>query len=183
MQGMGYSRRMPRPSVTRRSTPAVQGTAQSAPSAVRGARLPLDWLGQDPGLARLAAAATRLMTLQKEVQQVLAPLQVQVLALDQGRLTLSAHHAAAAARLRQREPSLVRHLMARGWPVTEVSFRPPRAGDQIPTPPRPIKAAPQADALARLGVLADQVRHPELAQALRRFAQRHAASLRRPPSR
>ena len=160
-----------------------RGALQGAAPVARSARMPLDWLGQDPGLARLAEAATRLMALQDEVRAVLAPMKVRVVALDQGRLLLSADHAAAAARLRQREPSLVRHLVARGWPVQEVSFRPPRVSDQAPMPPRQVKAQPRADAVVTLGELAERVRHPELAQALRRFARRHAAPLKHPPSR
>lgn len=164
-----------------RSSP--RGALPGGTPVARSARMPLDWLGQDPGLARLAEAATRLIALQDEVQAVLAPLKVRVVALEQGRLLLSADHAAAAARLRQREPSLVRQLVSRGWPVQEVSFRPPRASDQAPLPPRVVKAQPRADAVVSLGELAERVRHPELAQALRRFARRHAAPLRPPPSR
>ncbi|MFN5510831.1 MAG: DciA family protein [Burkholderiales bacterium] len=143
-------------------------------SASRSARVALDWLGQDPGLARLAEAAQRLMVLQQEVDRVLAPLRVRVLSLDQGRLLVGADHASVAARLRQREPSLVRHLVARGWPVNAVSFRPPRARDQAPMLPSRIKDVPQAGAVAALGQLAERVRHPELARALQRFAQRHS---------
>lgn len=167
---------MASPPVTRPATCSARGTLQGASPIARSARLPLDWLAQDPALARLAAAANRLKALQTEVEKALAPLKVQVLALESGRLLLSAPHAAAAARLRQREPSLVRQLVARGWPVTEVSFRPPRGSDPIPMPPGRLKTQPNADALVTLGQLADRVRHPELARALRRFAQRHAPS-------
>ncbi|MFZ9406519.1 MAG: DciA family protein [Burkholderiaceae bacterium] len=146
------------------------------PSASRSARAALEWLGEDAGLARLAAAAKRLAELQQEVDRIMAPMTLQVIALDQGRLLLGAAHAAAAARLRQREPSLVRHLVARGWPVSEVRFRPPRAPDAPPALPARPKAIPQAAAVAALGRLAGQVRHPELSKALHRFARRHGAT-------
>ncbi len=103
----------------------------------------------------------------------MAPMQLKVIALDEGRLLLGANHAAVAARLRQREPTLVCHLVARGWPVSSVRFRPPRMPDTPATPPARPKGIPQAAAVAALGRLADRVRHPELSNALQRFARRH----------
>jgi hypothetical protein len=145
------------------------------PTSSRSARAALDWLGEDRDLTRLTEAARRLMDLQREVDRVMAPTQLQVIALEQGRLLLGAAHAAAAARLRQREPSLVRHLVAHGWPVSSVRFRPPRAPDTPAPPAARIKPIPQASAVAALGRLAERVRHPELAKALQRFARRHRA--------
>jgi hypothetical protein len=99
---------------------------------------------------------------------------VRVIALDQGRLVLGTPHASAAARLRQREPSLVRHLVARGWPVSGVQFRPPRepSGPQ-PAPRRP-KSSPLPAALEACRAIAACTRHPELARALARFSRRHS---------
>lgn len=146
-------------------------------TAPRSARAALDWLGQDPGLARLAEAAQRLLLLQQEVDRVLAPMRLRVLSLSQGRLLVGAEHASVAARLRQREPSLVRHLVARGWPVTAVSFRPTRGSDPGTGPILRPKDVPQASATVALGQLAERVRHPELARALRRFALRHSRTI------
>ena len=145
------------------------------PFASRSARAALDWLGDDAGLARLTEAAGRLRELQREVDRVMAPMQLKVISLDEGRLLLGANHAAVAARLRQREPTLVSHLVARGWPVSSVRFRPPRMPDGPATPPARPKGVPQADAVLALRRLADQVRHPELSKALQRFARRHGA--------
>jgi hypothetical protein len=135
----------------------------------------MDWLSRDPTLSTLADQARRLMALQQEVDAGLAPLRVRVISLDQGRLLVGAAHAAVAARLRQREPSLVRHLLARGWPVNTVQFRPPRAESVAPTPTRPPKPAPLPAAIAACRDIAAGTRHPELARALTRFARRHTA--------
>lgn len=133
----------------------------------------MDWLNRDPTLSILAEQSQRLMALQQDVNASLAPLKVQVIALDQGRLVLGASHAAAAARLRQREPSLLRHLAARGWPVSGIQFRPPREPSGPAPAPRWIKPAPLPAALEACRTIAANTRHPELARALVQFASRH----------
>jgi hypothetical protein len=134
----------------------------------------IDWLSRDPTLSLLADQAQRLIALQRDVDAALAPLKVRVIALDQGRLVLGTPHASAAARLRQREPSLVRHLASRGWPVRAVQFRPPREPSGPQPAPRRTKSPPLPAAVEACRVLAATTRHPELARALTRFSRRHS---------
>jgi hypothetical protein len=92
------------------------------PAIVRGRRDPL------PALAflrdsALLAVGKQLMALEDDLRRVQPSLALRPVKLDKQVLTVTAASAAAAARVRQFEPSLLAGLRARGWLVNRIRFR------------------------------------------------------------
>lgn len=117
----------PRP--PRGRSPARDGNAATTgrstagrPAIVRGRRDPL------PALAflrdsALLAVGKQLMALEDDLRRVQPSLALRPVKLDKQVLTVTAASAAAAARVRQFEPSLLAGLRARGWLVNRIRFR------------------------------------------------------------
>lgn len=121
---------------------------------VQSPRHPLRWLGQHPGFRELAGRADRLLALQEDLNACCASIDLQALGVDGETLLVGARGAAAAAKLRQMEPSILACLRARGWPLTRLRFRPRSAGSVAAQPPPRIKPPIPEDALERLRELA-----------------------------
>ncbi|MBP7660055.1 MAG: DUF721 domain-containing protein [Burkholderiaceae bacterium] len=134
------------------------------------------WLGNDPNCRQLALQAERLVALQAALAAIsplpgLIPLELD----DEGSLKVATPGAAAAAKLRQLEPSLISELVSRGWKVKRIRFRPQPASGAPPAP-IPVPRAPiPASALIRLDALARETPAGALKQALARLL-RHQSS-------
>lgn len=132
-------------------------------------RHPLGWLGQQSSFRELTDRAQRLLALQGDLQLCLPALPVTVLALENDTLVVGAAGAAAAAKLRQMEPSVLAKLRSRGWTLSRIRFRPRPAGSAPPRPAPRIKAPIPETALVGLQALAEQASSPPLQQALQQL--------------
>jgi len=129
-------------------------------------RHPLGWLGQQPGFRDLTDRARRLLDLQADLQACAPALGLQVLGVEEETLLVGAQGAAAAAKLRQMEPSILACLRGRGWQLAKVRFR-PRSRGTAPPPPAPrIKPPIPEAALEQLRALAQSTDSPALREAL-----------------
>jgi hypothetical protein len=126
----------------------------------------LRWLAQQPGFRDVADRADRLLALQRDLQACASALELQALGVDGETLLVGARGAAAAAKLRQMEPSILACLRARGWPLARIRFRPRSAGTTAaPPPPRARPPIPD-EALAGLRDLAQKAATPALRDAI-----------------
>ena len=146
--------------------------ATRTPQAVRPA---FAWLGEDPNCRQLALAAERLVALQAALV-ALAPLPgLIVLGLEgDGVLKVATPSAAAAAKLRQLEPSLLAGLVAKGWQVSHIRFRPRPASGAPPAPLAEPRAPIPASALAGFDALVQGTPTGALKEALTRLLRRQA---------
>ena len=134
----------------------------------------IDWLEAAPGFARLGEQASRLAALQADLAACVPELGLTVVALERDTLVVGAAHAAVAAKVRQRGPSVLAALGRRGWRIGAIRFKP----QWRPAPqraPRPVRAGPDAAAVAGIAALSERVDDPRLKAALRRLAARHRA--------
>lgn len=129
-------------------------------------RHPLRWLGQQPGFRELADRADRLLALQRDLQACASAMELQALGVEGETLLVGARGAAAAAKLRQMEPSILACLRARGWPLAKIRFRPRSAGTTAAPPPPRVKPPIPDDAIARLRELAEGASAPALRDAI-----------------
>ncbi len=144
--------------------------ASRAPDASRPV---FAWLSADPKGHELALRAERMVALQAALTS-LSPLPgLTALELDEdGTLRVATPGAAAAAKLRQVEPRLAAELVARGWKVKRIRFRPqPIGGEPAPTFVEPRAPIP-GSALAGFDALGRQVPEGRLKQALLRLGAR-----------
>lgn len=129
-----------------------------------------DWLGTDPAVHDLTLRVGRLIALQAMLAESHPGGGVQVLSLEAGTLTLAAANAAEAAKLRQREPSLVAALRRRGAAVERLRIRTTRNVDPNPSASLgPARSPIPPAALAELGQLGAQLAPGALQQALDRL--------------
>lgn len=135
------------------------------------ARRPLEWLGGQSVFDDLALQAGRLIELQKLLDQC-APLKgLQIKALDQTVLVVSAPSASIAAKFRQFEPSVLRTFSERGWKVSRIRVRPQLAADESPNRPSVVLQKPQIPSIgfdAMAGLL-EKTEHPGLKEAIAHF--------------
>jgi hypothetical protein len=145
------------------------------------ARHALDWLHAEPNFTRVEDHGRMMLDLQADVARLLPSLQLTVVALAQDVLVLAAPNAAAAAKLRQHEPSLIGGLAASGWKVNRIRFKPqlrppmPAAARRADKPPLP------AAAIADLDRLITQIKDSPLKRALTNLSRRHRRPTK-PPS-
>jgi hypothetical protein len=142
----------------------------------------MTWLESEPQFARLEAHAQRLTALQASLREAAPSLPLMVVAYEREVLVVGAAHAAIAAKIRQIEPTLVRALRQRGWPLRQIRIK-PQFQAPPPTRTREIRPGPNAAAVAALGALAGQVSDPLLQSALRRLAARHQTGTTPPKTR
>lgn len=129
-----------------------------------------DWLGIDPEVHNLTLRVGRLIELQAMLTASHPGGGVQVLSLEGGTLAVAAANAAEAAKLRQREPSLVAALRRRGAAVERLRIRTQRNLDPNPSALRgPARSPIPPAALAELGQLGAQLSPGALQQALDRL--------------
>jgi hypothetical protein len=129
-------------------------------------RHPLGWLGQQPGFRELTDRARRLLDLQADLQACAPALGLQALGVEEQTLLVGAPGAAAAAKLRQMEPTILACLKGRGWQLERIRFRPRSRGSAPPAPAPRIKPPIPEAALEQLRALAESTGSPALRQAL-----------------
>lgn len=129
-------------------------------------RHPLGWLGQQPGFRELTDRAQRLLALQRDLHGCAPASNLQVLGVEADTLLVGAPGAAAAAKLRQMEPSILACLRARGWALERIRFRPSTRGTTAAPPPPRLKPPIPAQALEGLRALSEQASTPALREAL-----------------
>lgn len=135
-------------------------------------RHPLGWLEQAPEFRALTDRAERLLALQSDLALCAPGRGLTALALEDGTLQVGTPGAAAAAKMRQLEPTLVDRLNSRGWSVRRIRFKPMRTGSVAP-PAAPVPRAPiPPQALRALGALAIGAASEGLREALERLSRR-----------
>lgn len=122
---------------------------------MKRSRSAADWLGMDPEVRDLSLRVGRLIELQALLAASVESGGIEVLSLEDGTLAVATANASEAARLRQREPSVVAALRRRGAAVERLRIRTRRssANAQAATPGAPRAPIPVTaiDSLARLG--------------------------------
>lgn len=141
-------------------------------------RHPLGWLGQQPGFRELTDRARRLLDLQSDLQACAPALGLLVLGVEEETLLVGAAGAAAAAKLRQMEPSILGCLRAKGWTLARIRFR-PRSQGGAPRAPAPRIKPPIPDAaLEDLRTLAEHTESDALRTALAQLLRTQARQRR-----
>lgn len=135
-------------------------------------RAAIAWLRNEPAFAALGEQAARMAALERDLRSALPGITLTVVSFERSQLVVGAQHAAVAAKVRQIEPSLIASLQKRGWQVDAIRFKPHWRPPAVPSA-RPVKEAPDAQAVAKVAELAGQVRHTGLSEALSRLARRH----------
>lgn len=143
-------------------------------------RHPLGWLEQSPGFRALTDRAQRLLALQSDLAQCAPARGLSALELEDGTLVVGTPGAAAAAKLRQLEPTIVGHLAARGWNVRRIRFRPMPVGMVAPLPPLQPRGPIPADALRALQAMSSEAANESLRAALERLVRRRTTTGRAP---
>jgi len=136
------------------------------------ARHALGWLEGQRDFRTLTDRASRLLALQQDLRSCAAARALVALGLEDDTLLAGTPGAAAAAKLRQLEPSIVAHLAARGWKVRRIRFRPMPAGAVAPAPAPAERAPIPASALAGFAALSSQAASPALKDALEHLLHR-----------
>lgn len=104
-----------------------------------------DWLRRDLGFGKLRAHTERLLAIQNTLSTELGLSFVSVGGVESGEITLIIHNAAQAAKLRQREPEILKTLVDAGWDFNRIKVRPQTRHDPRAAPrPAPRKALPLA---------------------------------------
>lgn len=130
-------------------------------------RQALGWLERQPEFRALTDRAARLLALQADLQRCAPARGLTALGIDDGTLLVGTVGAAAAAKLRQIEPTIVAHLALLGWPVRRIRFRPMAVGSVAPLPPAQVKTPIPASALSEFETLSEAASSPALKEALR----------------
>lgn len=133
------------------------------PSAPRHA---LGWLERQPEFQALTDRAARLLALQTDLRQCAQARGLTALGLEDDTLVAGTPGAAAAAKLRQLEPTIVAHLVQRGWNVRRIRFKPMPIGSVAPPMPSSPKAPIPPDALEGFRALGENVSNPGLKAAV-----------------
>jgi hypothetical protein len=134
---------------------------------------PLHWLERDAGFRSVAERASRLLALQEDLRRCVPSIEVVAMGLEAETLLVGTAGAAAAAKLRQLEPSIASALRARGWQVARVKFRPrARGAVAAPAPVEPRADIPAA-ALAGFEAIREQASSETLKQALTDLLKKH----------
>jgi hypothetical protein len=131
----------------------------------------LGWLGDEATFRELTERARRLLALQADLARCAASPGLVAMDLDQDTLVVGTRGAAAAAKLRQLEPTIVAGLQAKGWNVRRIRFMPQPAGMAPPAPPFRARAEIPASALERLQALSEAATDPGLKHALAHLAE------------
>lgn len=133
------------------------------PSAPRHA---LGWLERQPEFQALTDRAARLLALQTDLRQCAQARGLTALGLEDDTLVAGTPGAAAAAKLRQLEPTIVAHLVHRGWNVKRIRFKPMPIGSVAPPMPISPKAPIPPGALEDFRALAEIAASPGLRAAV-----------------
>lgn len=137
------------------------------------ARTAIDWLGANDAFRAASAQGARLLEFQRALDRAADGLPLTVVAFAAGVATVAARNAAAAAKLRQSEPTLRERLAAEGWTIERFRIRaePPRW--QARPAPRRVKGTIPAAGVRAVAQLAQAVDEGALKEALSRLAARH----------
>lgn len=126
----------------------------------------LAWLARQPEFRALAERSAQLLALQGDLRRYAPARALTALGLDGDTLVVATEGAAAAAKLRQIEPSLVAHLAGLGWPVRRVRIRPRPTGAVAPAPEPQARAPIPDQALDAFDRLSEGTSNPALKEAL-----------------
>ena len=129
-------------------------------------RHPLGWLERQPEFQALTDRAARLLALQTDLRQCAQARGLTALGLEDDTLVAGTPGAAAAAKLRQLEPTIVAHLVQRGWNVRRIRFKPMPIGSIAPPMPISPKAPIPPDALESFRALGESASNPGLKAAV-----------------
>jgi hypothetical protein len=137
----------------------------------------LEWAEQGTNSSSVLLTAHRLLALQEIIARELAPAMRASFAVTQlqgNELTLIADHAAMAAKLRQLQTSLLKHIQAAGWNVEILKFkvatRP--SAPQIHQTPKLARALDHSD-LRHFETLSTHLEPGPLADAVTKLLSRH----------
>lgn len=133
------------------------------PSAPRHA---LGWLERQPEFQALTDRAARLLALQTDLRQCAQARGLTALGVEDDTLVAGTPGAAAAAKLRQLEPTIVAHLVQRGWNVKRIRFKPMPIGSVAPPMPISPKAPIPPGALEGFRALGESASNPGLKAAV-----------------
>jgi hypothetical protein len=132
----------------------------------------LGWLEQTAEFRALTDRADRMLALQSDLALCAPGRDLVALSLDDGVLLAGTPGAAAAAKLRQLEPTLVRQLGQRGWAVKRIRFKPLRVGMTAAVAPSTPREPIPAETRRALEALSEGAASERLREALRRLARR-----------
>lgn len=115
-------------------------------------KLVLDWLGSEPAYRDAAAQIDTLVRIERALHEAAPELALSVVAIQGETLIAATRSAAAAAKCRQLEPSLLAAVQETSAKVNRIRFRPQRATRQAAPPAAPRRAIPERalDELAAL---------------------------------
>lgn len=142
---------------------------------VQPPRAAIDWLGANEAFRAASQQGARLLRFQQALDRASGGLKLTVIALNGDQATVAASSAAAAAKLRQSDPSLRERLATEGWPIERFRIRaePPRW--QRRPPPARVKPPIPTEGVRAVAALAQAIDEGPLKDALQRLAARHRA--------
>ena len=139
----------------------------------------LQWAEQGQSSSTVLVTAQRLLALQDLIRKQLPATMQQGFAVAQAKgseITVIADHAALAAKLRQLQPTLIRHIQAAGWNSDTIRIKVANRPNTPPTTPtsRQARALDQTD-LSHFESLGQQLEAGPLADAVKRLLAHHRA--------
>lgn len=140
----------------------------------------LEWAQQGNNSGTVLATAQRLLVLQEALSKQLPAAMRKGFAIAQIKgteLTLIAEHAALAAKLRQMQPTLLKHIQATGWNAETLKIK---VASRPNTPPtvlmqKQARALDETD-LSHFDSLSSQLDSGPLAEAVQRLLKHHRAA-------
>lgn len=126
----------------------------------------IGWLESQPEFRSLTDRAAHLLALQADLRRCAPARGLTALGVDGDTVLVGTAGAAAAAKLRQVEPTIVAHLAALGWKVRHIRVRPLPVGAVAPRPAAVARGQIPASALEQFRIMSDQASSPALKQAL-----------------
>lgn len=137
----------------------------------------LQWAEEGQASSAVLLTAQRLIRLQGAISKHLpAGMQEGFAVADfkAGELTIIANHAALAAKLRQMQTTLLKHIESGGWHVTALKIKVATRPNTIPTQKIPKQARPLDESdLSHFEALGHEVRPGPLADAIAGLLARH----------
>lgn len=126
----------------------------------------IGWLEARPEFRTLTDRAARLLALQADLRRCAPARALTALGVEGDTLLVGTAGAAAAAKMRQLEPTIVTHLVAHGWTIRRVQFRPLPVGAVAPRALEIPRADIPPSALAQFEAISEEASSPVLKQAL-----------------
>ncbi|MES2257812.1 MAG: DciA family protein [Pseudomonadota bacterium] len=149
----------------------------NSPNQNRTAVGATDFLKRNERMAAMLPAIQRMVALQQDCAQTLPAMfsQCEILAFEEGQLTLSTPNAAVAAKLKQQLPKLQDMLLKKGWQISHIRLKVQMMkAAEIKEQMASLSLSPKAvDAFAELSdALEPSAQNETLIRALRTMVQR-----------